>query len=163
DPLEPLALGLPAITRADGAAPRAAQDVAIARTIQRAFDAAGTVHYIDAAKEGAALAAPIGGRDAVAEPGVRARWARGALPGAGAARGGGPAARGADEDLGRRPGGRKKGEAAARACARRVGHAVRRSAASARRGGSSRGVEAPRLAREREDQRRSPGGGRGLL
>ena len=83
DPLAPFTAGVPPIARGDAALARAADDIALASRLRRAFAAAAASRYIEAAREADALAAAVAGRDPHAEPVLRGRYALQLLAAAG--------------------------------------------------------------------------------
>lgn len=85
DPLAPFVAGLRPIVRDDRTLAHLEGDLAIARSIRAAIEAAGASRYADAAREADRLAASIAGRDPFAEPVLRARFALQLLGAAGIA------------------------------------------------------------------------------
>ncbi|WP_437941899.1 hypothetical protein [Sorangium sp. So ce341] len=85
DPLGPFMAGLAPIARGDAALARAADDIALAALVRRAFSAAGAFRYVEAARAADALAAALKGRDPNDEPALRGRYALQLLGAAGVA------------------------------------------------------------------------------
>ncbi|WP_437728494.1 hypothetical protein [Sorangium sp. So ce861] len=75
DPLGPFMAGLAPIARGGAALARAADDIALAALVRRAFSAAGAFRYVEAARAADALAAALKGRDPNDEPALRGRYA----------------------------------------------------------------------------------------
>ncbi|WCQ91645.1 MULTISPECIES: hypothetical protein [Sorangium] len=75
DPLGPFMAGLAPIARGDASLARAADDIALAALVRRAFGAAGAFRYVEAARAADALAAALKGRDPNDEPALRGRYA----------------------------------------------------------------------------------------
>ena len=69
DPLQPLLLGLRSVARDDGAASHLTENLELAATVRRAFEAAGQFRYVDAAHESVKLSSQIEGRGRFEEPG----------------------------------------------------------------------------------------------
>ncbi|WP_437282365.1 hypothetical protein WME90_17865 [Sorangium sp. So ce375] len=85
DPLAPFMAGLPPIARGDASLARAADDIALAALVRRAFGAASGFRYVEAAAAADALAAAVKGRDPNDEPVLRGRYALQLLATAGVA------------------------------------------------------------------------------
>ncbi|WP_437737677.1 hypothetical protein [Sorangium sp. So ce1335] len=75
DPLAPFMAGVAPIARADASLARAADDIALAALVRRAFGAAGAFRYVEAARAADDLAAAVEGRDPDDEPALRGRYA----------------------------------------------------------------------------------------
>ncbi|XXX81744.1 hypothetical protein WMF30_23580 [Sorangium sp. So ce134] len=85
DPLGPFMAGLAPIARGDASLARAADDIALAALVRRAFGAAGAFRYVEAARAADALAAALKGRDPNDEAALRGRYALQLLGAAGVA------------------------------------------------------------------------------
>ncbi|APR78143.1 Exonuclease SbcC [Minicystis rosea] len=75
DPLAPFLAGLRPVVRDDGALAHLEGDVAMARAVRAAFDAAGAFRYVDAAREAEKLASLVPAEGPLTEPVLRARYA----------------------------------------------------------------------------------------
>jgi hypothetical protein len=83
DPLAPFLGGLAPVVRDDAALAHLADDVALAAAVDEAFAAAGAFHYVEAARAADRIEALLAARDPLAEPSLRARYARQLLGNAG--------------------------------------------------------------------------------
>ncbi|MFS8068638.1 MAG: hypothetical protein ACMG6S_19950, partial [Byssovorax sp.] len=83
DPLAPFLGGLAPVVRDDGALAHLGEDAALATVVDEALTSAGASRYVDAARDADRLDALLAGRDPLAEPSLRARYARQLLDRAG--------------------------------------------------------------------------------